>query len=270
MNSVMSLSNAQEKTSAAPALRPAGWLDSLLLFGIPAAGTFFAFHVFRPWLETQGYPELISYLASLTVPLALIFTAALVAYHKVEGRPLTWAAFAQRMRFPRLRVRDVLIGIGLFVIGSVGLFAFTQVEVALIRSGSLPVPAKFPLFANPLVTLTAPMVAQAAGGQIHGQWQIVLLYAVMFFFNMTGEELWWRGYILPRQELAFGRWTWLVHGTLWACFHAFMWWNIIGLLPVCWVLSFSAQKMKTNWPALIMHILTNIGGLLIVIAAVVG
>jgi len=28
------------------------------------------------------------------------------------------------------------------------------------------------------------------------------------------RELWWRGYILPRQELAFGRWTWIIHGLL--------------------------------------------------------
>lgn len=270
MSTTTSLSSNIETTSDAPTLQPAGWTASLLLFGIPAAVTFFSFHVFRPWLQGQGYPELTSYLASLVVPLALMFAAALVAYNKVEGRPLTWAAFSERMRYPRLRVRDVLIGIGLFVLGSVGLFAFTQLEVALIRSGILPVPAKFPLFANPLVSLTPAMIVQATGGQIHGQWQIVLLYGVTFFFNMVGEELWWRGYILPRQELAFGRFTWLVHGTLWACFHAFMWWNIIGLLPVCWLLSFSAQKMKTNWPALILHILTDIGGLLIVIAAVAG
>jgi membrane protease YdiL (CAAX protease family) len=38
----------------------------------------------------------------------------------------------------------------------------------------------------------------------------------------VGEELWWRGYVLPRQELAFGRATWVIHGILWSVIHLFM------------------------------------------------
>jgi len=29
---------------------------------------------------------------------------------------------------------------------------------------------------------------------------------IVLFFNIVGEELWWRGYILPRQELTFQVW----------------------------------------------------------------
>ncbi len=256
-------------TPAESSIYPAGWLASLLLFGIPAAATFFAFHLFRPWLEQQGYSGLTSYLASLTVPLALMFAAALIAYHKVEGRPLTRPAFSERMRYPALRARDLLFGVGLFVGGSLGLFLFTQIELALIRAGIIPLPGQLPILANPLTVPTISSLNQAAGGQIHGQWQIVLLYVVMLFFNIAGEELWWRGYILPRQEMVFGKLTWLVHGTLWACFHVFKWWDVIGLLPLCWLLAYAAQRMKNNWPTLIAHLLMNIGGLLIVAAAVI-
>jgi membrane protease YdiL (CAAX protease family) len=91
---------------------------------------------------------------------------------------------------------------------------------------------------------------------------------VTFFFNIVGEELWWRGLILPRQELSFGRYTWLVHGLLWAAFHAFKWWDVIGLIPVCLLIAGAGQRLKTNWTGLIGHALFNVGGLILVIAAI--
>src|SRR6266852_7471582 len=44
------------------------------------------------------------------------------------------------------------------------------------------------------------------GIPLHGAWWILVYYAVLILVcNIGGEELWWRGYVLPRQELAFGR-----------------------------------------------------------------
>jgi membrane protease YdiL (CAAX protease family) len=44
------------------------------------------------------------------------------------------------------------------------------------------------------------------GMPLRGAWWILIYYAVLILVcNIGGEELWWRGYVLPRQELAFGR-----------------------------------------------------------------
>ena len=83
-----------------------------------------------------------------------------------------------------------------------------------------------------------------------------------------GEELWWRGYILPRQELAHGQGTWFVHGVLWCLFHLFAPWNVLSILPGCLALSFVAQRLKNTWPAIIAHGLAN--GLLVLIVVVAG
>jgi hypothetical protein len=51
------------------------------------------------------------------------------------------------------------------------------------------------------------------GIPLQGAWWILLYYvAIMFLCNIGGKELWWRGYVLPRQELVFGRTAWIVHG----------------------------------------------------------
>lgn len=246
-------------------LQPLGGAGSLVLFGLPAATLFIAFHVFRPWLESLGYDALTSYLASLCVPLAVLFSAALIAYHKIEGRPLNWPDFAERMRLPRLRWRDVLWGLGIFVIGGGGIGLLSMLVQVLIRNGWMPLPDNLPGFVDPRTAPSLEVLAQSAGGVIRGRWDIAVLFLVTFFFNIAGEELWWRGYILPRQELAFGRRTWLIHGILWACFHVFKWWDILPLLPICLLISYCAQGTRSTWGPLIGHALSNALGLLAVL-----
>lgn len=249
-------------------MAPAAWGASAVLFGVPAAAICLAFYGFRPWLEAAGYSELTSYLAALCVPMALLFAAALIAYHRVEDRPLSWAAFAARMRFPQLKVRDGLWGVGLFVVGLVVYGLLSQLSLALVRSGWLPLPDHLPLLADPLAPFSIDVLDRAAGGQIKGQWSIAILFAVTFFFNIAGEELWWRGYVLPRQELAFGRSTWLIHGVLWAAFHVFKYWDVIGLLPICLLIAYAAVRLRSNWAGLIAHALFNVGGLILVVLAI--
>jgi membrane protease YdiL (CAAX protease family) len=233
-NVLTQLKPAVRLTPQPQALRPLSLWPSLLLSALPAVLVAFSFYIFQPFLENAGYSPLISYLASMLVPTALLFAGALIGYHRAEGRPLVWSAFSQRMRFPALTLKTV------------------------------------PALSDPRVGLTRTILDQMAGGAIAGHWEVVLLYLVAFFFNIAGEELWWRGYLLPRQELAFGKSAWLLHGLLWTAFHAFKWWDMLGLLPVCLAISFSAQRLKNNWPALIAHALFNGLSLLAVIAAVAG
>jgi membrane protease YdiL (CAAX protease family) len=174
------------------------------------------------------------------------------------------------MRYPRLRWSDLVWGIGIFVGGFLGYGLLSLVNLSLIKGGIIPLPGNLPVLANPLIAPTIENLNRSAGGQIHGQWAILILCLIMFFFNMAGEESWWPGYILPRQELAFGRWAWLIHGTMWACFHAFKWWDILPLLPICLLIAFISQKRQNNWAGLIAHILMNGMAVPLIAAAVAG
>ncbi|MEJ2208381.1 MAG: hypothetical protein P8129_05015 [Anaerolineae bacterium] len=77
--------------------------------------------------------------------------------------------------------------------------------------------------------------------------------------------MWGRGYVLLRQELASGRRTWLVHGSLWAGFHAFNWWDLISLLPLYKGVSYVLRWLKNNTPALVMHDLQKAGFFFVVV-----
>ena len=251
-------------------LRPLGAAASAALFGLPAAITFAAFHVLLPWIESLGFDELTSFLAALCVPLALLFAAALITYHKIEGRPLTRQAFSERMRYPRLRWQDVLWGLAICAGGMLGAGLLGMLVSVLVQNGWMPLPEHLPAIADPRVPFSLEMLVRSAGGVIRGRWDIGALYLVTFGFNILGEEFWWRGIILPRQELAFGRKTWLVHGLLWSVFHIFKWWDILTLVPVCLLVAFSAQRTRSNWGALIGHALMNGASMLVVLLAIAG
>ncbi|MGY8986224.1 MAG: CPBP family intramembrane glutamic endopeptidase, partial [Sphingomonadales bacterium] len=106
------------------------------------------------------------------------------------------------------------------------------------------------------------------GMSLAGNWWILPLMELSLIIATLGEELWWRGYILPRQELVYGNKTWIIHGLLWTSFHLFAPWNIISILPGCLALSYVAQKLKNTWPGIIAHGLAN--GILITIIIVMG
>lgn len=95
------------------------------------------------------------------------------------------------------------------------------------------------------------------GGQVKGNWSLVLVNVIALLFNTFEEEFWWRGYILPRQELVHGKHTWVVHGLLWTLFHAFKYWEFVALLPTCLAFSFVAQHRKNTWPGIITHFALN-------------
>jgi membrane protease YdiL (CAAX protease family) len=100
------------------------------------------------------------------------------------------------------------------------------------------------------------------GIPLQGAWWIVIYYAVLILVcNIGGEELWWRGYVLPRQELAFGKTAWVVHGISWSVFHLFMQptlWDTLRMAITGMALSFVAQHTRSTWPGVVGHSFGNL------------
>ncbi len=250
-------------------IRPFSLKQTALAFGIPTVAMAISFHWAIPALQALGLTPFESMIVAYVVPMALMFTAALVMYHEVDGYPLARRAFSRRFRYPRLTLKAGLQGVGLFVAVMLGYGLFNGVSLWLIEQGWIGLPDNLLPFFDPRIGLSAAVLNETVGGQIAGNWSVVILYAIMFIFNVVSEELWWRGYILPRQELRHGRFTWVLHGLLWTLFHVFKWWDLIGLLPVCLGIAYVSQRTKNNWPAFIAHFLFNGLALIIITTAVI-
>jgi membrane protease YdiL (CAAX protease family) len=122
---------------------------------------------------------------------------------------------------------------------------------------------------DPRQPMSIEILKDLLGGHAQGQWSLVLLTLLLLFFNIVGEEFWWRGYILPRQELALGKHAWIVHGILWTLFHAFKYWDWLALLPVCLGIAFVAQSRRNTWIGFWAHLLFNSVSALGIIALVI-
>lgn len=161
-----------------------------------------------PLLIDLGMLPYYAYLVGMNIPFAILLVASL-AWIRLEGRPVSWPAVKSRFRLKPMEGTDWLWSIGVLILGSVFGFALlSRLSQLLIKAGLIPVPANLPTFVSP-ASITDPMAAcDAALGGLRGNWLPVLAIAVTLILNILGEELWWRGVALPRQELAFGRWTW--------------------------------------------------------------
>lgn len=103
-----------------------------------------------------------------------------------------------------------------------------------------------------------------------GQYWLLLAWLPYFFFNIAGEELLWRGYLLPRQAEAVGSRAWVLNGILWAIFHAAIGWRIaVILIPIEFVVPYVVQKRQNTWLGLIIHGLYNGSGFILVALGIV-
>ena len=243
-------------TDQRKALKPLPFWGSLIAFGAPALLMIFSYHVFMPWMIEAGLSVAESFAVAHIAPIAILLAVSLHVFHNIEGWPLTWSAFSQRFRYPRLTLKMVLLGVGAFIFLNIAYGVFSQAGIAL-----------FDLSAT---AGTISSVSDVLDGSVQGRWEIVFLFVMVLVFNVAGEELWWRGIILPRQELTYGRWTWIIHGLLWTAFHVFKWWDLLGLLPVCLIIAYISQRTRNNWPALIAHGLFNGLVFYLVVSAVLG
>jgi membrane protease YdiL (CAAX protease family) len=241
---------------------------SLLYFGLPAFLMIIGFYGLAPYLTRQGMTPYTAHLIGTMLPIALMLGAALVAY-RLEGRPLTWRALMERFNYRRMSAADWGWTALIFAVEMAVYVAVTRLSAWLIESGVMPLPASLPAFMNPRTVFTQETLDLAAGG-LRGNWLVLVASVIALMINVVGEEFWWRGYILPRQLLAFGALTWVVHGLLWTGFHAFKWWDLLNLLPLSLGLTWVVLRRDNNTPGLVIHFITNGVGLLPIFLGVLG
>jgi membrane protease YdiL (CAAX protease family) len=81
------------------------------------------------------------------------------------------------------------------------------------------------------------------------------LILVMFLFNtVLGEELLFRGLLLPRMKGAFGRRDWLANGVLFAAYHAHVPWGIPAALVVdTFAIAYPSRRYQSAWIGIAVH-----------------
>ena len=107
----------------------------------------------------------------------------------------------------------------------------------------------FPFLAPPPYALIQNLAEPAVG-----QWWLLGLLAVLIVFNyLLGEELIFRGILLPKMSGVFGKWDVIANGILFTTYHMHMPWSWPSNLPVDWIYAWVAKRHKSYWMAVVFH-----------------
>jgi membrane protease YdiL (CAAX protease family) len=83
-------------------------------------------------------------------------------------------------------------------------------------------------------------------------WYALIL--VFFLFNtVLGEELLFRGYLLPRMNGTFGRSDWVANGVLFAGYHLHVPWAIPGTLLEMFTTAYPTKRYRSAWIGIAVH-----------------
>jgi membrane protease YdiL (CAAX protease family) len=250
-------------------MKPMRIWQTLLFTIVPAIVVYIAHWVVAPAISAGlRQPYLVAYLICWGTSEVFFFIASLVAY-RAEGNLLQWKSFVARYRLSRLRKNDIVwsvIVIALMLITN-QVLAFTAPWLA-----SFPASSPHPSFPPELTpsALTSIVPGMFMGLSLKGAWWVIAIYGIGWVFNILGEELWYRGLMLPRQELAHARLGWLVNGFSFWFLHIVWKWNLIALLPGALILSFVAQRQKSTWIGIIAHGVLNFAPLIVITLGVLG
>ena len=103
-----------------------------------------------------------------------------------------------------------------------------------------------------------------------GAWGWFAVVVVLAIFNtVLGEELLFRGLLLPRMRDAFGRRDWVANGALFALYHVHMPWGIPAtFVDGIFLNAYPARRWQSAWMGIIVHSLQSVVVIVVVLALV--
>jgi membrane protease YdiL (CAAX protease family) len=224
---------------------PAVWY-MLLIYGvgrlvIPAGGTTPTWYLLLVFALGGG--------AEMAVGLVLL---------RREGYRWSLAALRERMRlrWPKgwkawtLALVVLILGVG------VGM-AMGPVNRWLASMPGFTPPGWWPPASNPTVTVNSaadffPDI------QLSGNvWFVLLYFIITLVFNIFGEEIYYRGYLLPRMRGVFGRLDWIANGVLFTLKHIYQRWMYPGVLVGGLCFAFAAGPLGSLPLAMVYHWVGN-------------
>jgi len=221
--------------------RSFGIKPSLILFGLVGLILFAETNYLIPYLSKISGTETVIWwfiVSAFGMFIPLLFIAS--CFLRKEGWLFKPGMLKERLRFRKMNSGDWLWGVGGFLV--IGILSYLIMMLIEIVNGSVNHQPPFMSFE----TLST------------GRYWILAVWLPYWIFNIMGEEILWRGVILPRQEVSFRKYAWIIQGLGWGLFHiAFGWQLLVTLLPILFILPFVVQKRKNSWIGVFIHATLN-------------
>jgi uncharacterized protein len=196
-------------------------------------------------------------IVALTVGLVWQFVLVLILVHRERGS-VRWAVLQDALwlrapRNPRTGRRG-------------GRVWWMLVPFVLLFAAEELIPSPPMVGSHDLGTFLGTSSGQA---MLSGSWGWLLVIVALVLFNtVLGEELLFRGLLLPRMQGAFGRADWVANGVLFAVYHLHMPWAIPGALVDTLALAYPTKRYQSAWMGIIVHSMQSVVILALVLVLV--
>ena len=244
--------------------KPVSISKSIWFFVVSSLLIYFGLYKGIPILQSKGVPFFAGYMIFFYSPFVLLFLTAIILY-AVEGNKFNWPDFKERLRLNRISGVDWIWIVGLTAFGILTYLGLSPLSTLIARIPFFSPPDFFPAEINPNKVQVPGVMMDL---KLSGLYWVPIVYFLGWILNIFGEELLWRGMILPRQIEKYQSKAWIYHGIIWTLWHFFWKWNLIIIFPFAMALSFVVYKRKNTWISIISHGFMNLIPLILIIIEV--
>jgi uncharacterized protein len=195
-------------------------------------------------------------LAVLTVGLIWQFALVMILLYKETG-DLRWSTIRHRLwlNTPRSQhTGEPRRGLWWWLVPVVLLTALYQMRVGGIVN-KLWV-SMFPFLTEPSgFAFGSFLNTPEAKTQLVGNWGMLTLFVVNALFNtVLGEELVFRGLLLPRMAGVFGKWDWAMNGLLFGLYHLHQPWGMLSsAITGVFLYALPSRYFRSAWFGIVAH-----------------
>jgi membrane protease YdiL (CAAX protease family) len=235
-----------------------GLLMILFMFAWPTAWYMLLIYVLaQPFVPEGGIVPTWLFLTIIALGTGAEGVVGLLLLRR-EGHRLTLDALRDRIRWQWPKGWKAWAIALLVLIVTMGLsMAIGPLNVALAGVPGFVPPAWWPPVSNPLVEITGP-ADLFPDVNLEGNFGFVLVFFVIgLVFNIFGEEIYYRGYLLPRMRGVFGRWDWVANGIGFTLKHLYQRWLYPGILVAGLAIGFAFGPLGSLPLAMVFHWIGN-------------
>jgi membrane protease YdiL (CAAX protease family) len=245
-------------TRPTPVTEQLGLAKLLALFLIPGAIMTAVFVVLAPVVETAGFPPIAALLVAIVIVLVPFEVGVIVRAARAQGVPVRSVIPYRRP----LHLRDWLWLVPVLIVAEfLGFGISMAIEPSIIANlfGWLP------------DWFIRPIDPDRVGEYSRAAWMVTLAayLALNGFIGPIVEELYFRGYLLPRMEW-MGRLGPLVNVTLFSVYHFWSPWQVLGRILALAPTVYAVRWKQNIYLGMVIHCTGNVLGIILVANLVLG
>jgi uncharacterized protein len=180
----------------------------------------------------------------------LVWQAVLTAILVMRERPSSWRTLRERLwlRPPSTATRRggrLWLWVPVYALG----LAVLDIVIQPLIFPDAPDSRNMGAF------LSSPVGQQT----FHHGWGLFALLVVMQLFNtVLGEEMLFRGFLLPRMRGSFGRADWVVNGVLFGLYHLHEPWVIPNAIITGFLCAQPTRRFRSAWMGIAIHSIESV------------